>query len=495
MTSKAIGIANRGLATMEMWTRRGNTGERTSLRYGIVLMFAMILGIGCLGCKPSTNAKPAVVVDEANRPPLRVMVVGESGIAPILTQRWKGASQQGLEVQELSLTDWLALDKCATDVLLFPSSQLGEAVERKWISAMPLSLEKKFLDESQATVSDGSEAQWPAHWRQLVTYAKQAWGVPLGDNLIWIVRSDAEGSMGPWSVPQLKALTTAAAPKENTVPAANKVTLLHDVAMVTAEEAMVDRFLMVLFSQEPGQANLQTGLFFQLSNMQPRFEEPVFRQAIADFLALAALDPQGFSATHEASWQRMVEQQAAFAIASPGNWKRQDGDPSMMNLAVGALRCQDAANQESVIVDGGNAWIAAVAQATRQSSASAYFLEWLDQDDQRESLHRETRRVAPRKSGMSNLAASNPDMASYYRQSAAAASRQDVLKELRIRGGRDYRLVLGKALREMVAKPDQVDAILRDCSQEWEKITEKLGRDTQRVSLERSLQLSNMSGR
>ncbi len=70
----------------------------------------------------------------------------------------------------------------------------------------------------------------------------------------------------------------------------------------------------------------------------------------------------------------------------------------------------------------------------------------------------------------------------------------DVVTELRLRGGNRYREKLAESLSRIVQTPDQAASILQQCSQDWEEITEELGRDGQRISFERCLQLSGMSG-
>ncbi len=143
-------------------------------------------------------------------------------------------------------------------------------------------------------------------------------------------------------------------------------------------------------------------------------------------------------------------------------------------------------------VESGLGWVAAMSSDTRQSSATQYFLKWIGMSDQRNALASETSLLVPFPSELSSLTAARPEWASWTRPMAESWQNNSNILEFRIRGGEEYRSALRRCLVKILKQPEKIEALLAECSQEWESITERLGRSNQRQSLERSLQLLEM---
>jgi hypothetical protein len=57
---------------------------------------------------------------------------------------------------------------------------------------------------------------------------------------------------------------------------------------------------------------------------------------------------------------------------------------------------------------------------------------------------------------------------------------------LRLANANQYRAALADTLSKAILQPDNIDGLLQECSKQWEAITESLGRESQRISEERS---------
>jgi hypothetical protein len=130
-----------------------------------------------------------------------------------------------------------------------------------------------------------------------------------------------------------------------------------------------------------------------------------------------------------------------------------------------------------------------VARNTRQSATSHWFVTWIDDDEQRVALARESMTVSPRPESIAAVSA-RPELRSYW-ELCLRSWQSPMAMEFRFRHGLRYRQLLDRHLRQLIAGVVTPEQSMADCSLAWEALTEELGRPRQLRSLERSLQLAN----
>ncbi len=250
-------------------------------------LMSVLAFVGCDKRPVPTPSKPGA---DSQRPPLRVLVVGDVDIGPTLIQRWKGASQQALEVTTISESEWLSKDTCRTDVVVFPARDLAEAAERKWLSPLPSQLEAEHVSKNRES---DSEDAWPSVWKAQVTYGKQVWGVPLGSSMLWVATNTNSG-LESWTVDQLLALPTEKAQAEQVAKT------IESSPEDSSHAAMVDRYVMLLLARGP--LSMSSGIFFQPSNLRPKLTDPLHVRVAQELAGYVGKQGRAWGQSHEAMW-------------------------------------------------------------------------------------------------------------------------------------------------------------------------------------------------
>lgn len=446
---------------------------RKVFRMFVRLLFLGLL-VGFIGCTPKSDApKKNSSIESEDRPPLKVLLVGNANISEAIETRWKGFSSQRLTIEVSSESAFLALEKCRNDVILFPSRLLPDVVEKDWIS--PLTGKRAEAEEKHG---------WHHHWMRTAQYGKTYWGIPLGVAIPSVLLREASDNRAP--VYDLSSLPTVEVPMPNEELSAEQC------------NAIIDRFLMYIASQQQVSANLS--IFFQPLEMRNRLFDPNIMKHIMEFAKEAKKNPSLFS-SHESAWQMVRNGKAIWSIGYPNCAEEtpEISESEIQSYTAGLL--DEIGMKEGsgvfgkVLVDAGNGWLACRSRATRQSAVSNMFIEWLDQEEQRESFCLKTNHIIPRVVGIGVQSTTRPDTVPYYRLASDAWNQGTVLQELRLRGSNRYRKSLATTILSIAKDPANGTVLLKQCSQDWEKITEELGRDRQRQSLERGLQLLEVSNR
>lgn len=413
-----------------------------------------ILAFVC-GC-PKPPAKPVVSqpVDESKRPPLRVLLVDASALEKSLLVRWQGVSQQPIEFTSIDVSTFLGDKDLKTDVLIYPSAVFAESIERKWITPLPA----KFAE--QRTDDESKPLRWPDAWHTLASYGKRGWSVPVSFHTCMVLRAGEKEKRSSWTLAELQE--GSALPSE---PIEGDGHL-----------DLVDRYLACVSLQLQIAPN--SSPLFQLRNMKPRIAEAPFVEGAKVWLEAARRSPRLWSMSHEEVGQAVQSGKQTWGLGMPTIKASEMVDVRWGKLASGESQ---GSKRTSLYVDSGRSLMASISRSTRQSSASQYFLDWLDQDDQREALSREVAGVLQR----SNAMGTSPSSMVTHELNA----KRELWVDFRIPGGIRYRQALKKALVQILREPTQIQSALEKCKQEWEAITEEMGRDSQQLAMERALQL------
>jgi len=411
-----------------------------------VVAFGVCL-LGCPGSKPKSLPE-AQHASEAERPPLRIRVTGNNELVESIVRRWKSISDQPLDLQSVDSEKLLASESIKADVLIFESRCLPTLVERRWISKLP----KLVLDthSSESSNSDGN-THWPLVWRQSATYGQCLWGIPLGVPMMVIVESSEEKSppLTTWAE-RISARKSKAAK-----------TLSTDNLVATSDSLLLDRFLIIAASMNPKPS--ETGFLFNINSARSRLSEPwlgnaatVFAELYSDQLNLASVQP-------DLAWELVAKKQADWALA----WPSSRGESS------------STVQSPKSWVDSGSGLIVSLTTMNRQSSASIRFINWLNEDSQRQEFSSHTAGIQPLPERW-NVSGERIDVNRYREMMKRAFDDRFVVHELRFAESFSYRQSLIEALKRILKDPATAEVELQKCAAAWDKTTATNTREIQK---------------
>ncbi len=437
---------------------------------------------GLVGCPEGQNKEASPTVGgEESRPPLRVLMIGCPDLSEALQLRWRSASQQSLSLEPISIDEFQERRSFSADVVIYPAYLLGDVIGRGIVSPTP----KRLMLEGSTT--QYMNTSWPPHWNHVASYGKKHWGIVLGAPLPVVVQSQ-QTSLQSFQLSELIRKTTEA----SAIRSSNS-----SDAPISDDSLLSNYLLMIACTKKDAAA---TGSFFHLSDMRSRLTEKEYRQAAELLIQLHEQLPGGVGIEAVEAWQDVLREAKPWSIGRPGPASTSpEITASPDGIQVGfvnapndgihsATNTSTSVNDVGTTVDVGLGLMVSVGAMSRQSSASTFFLEWIDDDEQRLALGRITELVVPAKT--ENNLLTGPD-AQYDRCCRKAWAHGAPMLELRLSGGIQYRRRLVQAIRSFLENPQRIDEELRKCGEDWDKITIAMGRDRQRNSAEQSYLLSD----
>jgi hypothetical protein len=454
---------------------------RSSMRQlnATTIVLLLLCAVGAAGCKRQSEVvQTAVPVDDSKRPPLRILLVDSPELVSPLEIRWQTTSQQKLEITNITVDELLDKSVLDSDLIIYPAMLLGELVKREQILSMP----PKIADIARNGSGAEEIVKWPSHWVRSSTYGRKMWGVVLGAPLPMVIRPPSEES-SPFVIESLSKL---AAPNSESKPANDNMT--------DDNSWLVDRFLVFLAAEKKD--SNQLGWFFQLADMSPRLQDGEFESAAEKFILASKSQGLYWRQPMASAWDAVRRGELSWTLGYP----RANLDNSATAVAgnefvvgvygdtVPAKKRDEDNDSISVIAtfDSGRGLMASLAATNRQSAASTYFLEWLNNENQRVAFSGVTERVSSLRENA--VATQGPEEAIH--RATLAALEQSIPNELRFASAHRYRNRLQAMLEAVLANPDALKNELFKCNQDFDKITEELGRATMRNSIEKSLLLA-----
>ncbi len=423
------------------------------------LIWVVAFGICLLGCPGSKPNSPPVSkhASEAERPPLRIRVTGSNELVESVLSRWKSISDQPLDLQSVDSEKLLAAESIKADVLIFESRCLPTLVERRWISKLPKLVFDPHPSESP---SDEGNTNWPLVWRQSVTYGQCLWGIPLGVPMMVIVENSEEKSsrVATWT--------------ERISARKSKATrdLSNESRVAISDSLLLDRFLIVAASMNPQPS--ETGFLFNINSARSRLNEPWLSNAATTFAELYSDRSNLAGVQPDVAWELVANKQADWALAWPSS------------------RGESSSNVQSSKswVDLGYGLVASLTTMNRQSSASIRFINWLNEDAQRQEFSAHSPAIQPLPERWTT-SSERTDVNRYREIMKRAFDDRFVVHELRFAESFAYRQRLIEALKRVLKDPASAEVELQKCSAEWDKITATNTREIQKRRLALTLDL------
>lgn len=121
-----------------------------------LLLVTLVCSLGC------PQAKPPVVEEKRPSGPFKLLVLDDPPLAEAIEREWKAREERPLELSQATTADLLKEDKIGADAVIYPPALLGEMMRREWIETLPDSLlnnEALEVDDIFPAVRQ-SELQW-----------------------------------------------------------------------------------------------------------------------------------------------------------------------------------------------------------------------------------------------------------------------------------------------------------------------------------------------
>jgi len=490
---------------------------RSSLhRSGLAFACGSLLAIGSMlaGCTTDNGSdKPAAgqVTSEKSRadakktdkrsaaglPPLKIALVEAPELESELSLRWQTVSDQSLQMIKMSRAELLAGDVSTLDGIIFPADFIGSLFDRGWIAPVPSQVLAKFKESSPAgkEISNSNDdsssgasdpfSGWPSRWRSVSNFGGKPMAVPFGAPS-WIAITSGidpqpllelhQAIISNQNTSEISARTWDAflnraekATQENRE--ANLEVLKGALANVNAEQKryLVDRFLWMLSFSESRYRGL-----FDLFKLQARINLPDFVRTARNLRRLAVIEPNTILATPVDAWESVAAGTAKFAIGFPST----DGQQRLNRM--------NAAQKPAVLPlvwNGADGLVISMGRRTRQSASAAEFLVWVASEEQRVALQPLSARVELMESDHDrNLV--REDYRDYQTMQLLESSHLSMELTPRFLRNDQYRGMLGEALIDILRDPDQAEKRLAECKKAWDMLTDEIGKEKLRVSLE-----------
>lgn len=465
------------------------------LRRALALCVVLSSALGWLGCSsPDTDTKTDETALAFEGVSLRVNVVGDdaqggSAAADVLERlasEWQARTGSKLSIARTTEADFLAQPDLGGDVALVPSYLAGLAAERKWTAPLP-NAEGNASPLSREVFLDlrNFEAGWD----------RKSIGIPLGaPRLMLAYRADLLEKwqqQPPRTWDEYNAL----------VEFASQQTEAGMTAAVAEPTAGNWPALVFLAKAAPlAKHKDYYSALFDMDSMQPLIAGPAFVETLTAAVAGHAHVAPADDITPRSAYEQLHSGQVALALTwSSSHWAESApvaGARIAYTPLPGATRVYTPGkgNAEDVplrhvSLSNFSGIVGLVSSAAESETADAAWqlLKEFSSPDWNTQLTTAGANMLPCRETMTTdmtpwLPQDTAVAATSLGQAVAAAfAADDSLAALPIPGRDRYLASLTAALQRANSGEQTPDSALQQAAEEWDKITEELGRDTQRT--------------
>lgn len=420
--------------------------------------------VSLLGCQqePAVPPAPPKAASSAAAVELKVLVVEDAPLSQgiqLLRGEWAERSGGSLSVEEKTLAECLVAEDLSADLVVYPSRMLGTFVARDWLRPLRDSL----LKSDEVALGD----QFPLIRDRVIRHGGQVYSLSLGEPPLMLVATSESISAG---VPQM----------------------WNGVSIDTQRSAASLKFPLTaeLLARAIAHAHdlRSHSLLFDPVSMTPRVDSALFQRALKEMRAAHATEAgQGKQPcwlgwpVHEAESEQAEYQFALLPRAE------QVYDP----LLESWVKNEDS---QPLAILGWGGRLAGVSTSTRNSSSAFKLLRWLVSGQ-----------VAPQLSSRSHdtlwFRQSQINQASLWlKQTGASQQMVEVVQRLlttesaylipRIPGIDEYLSHAEEFLLENLSKQEADPQALQALVEQWEQVTERLGREQQLTAYRQHLGLA-----
>jgi len=415
----------------------------------LLLIVPLVLATGCQEKEPPP---PQTTVPTAGRgaAKLTVLVVDDPALAAgikLLRGEWAERSGGQINVEQWSVAQLLSVTEFSADLVIYPSRYVGTLVAGDWLRP----LRSKVLQNSDLSL----EEIFPLLRNFSLRYGGQIYGLSLGEP------------------PLLLASPNAASLKE--APASwDQVRLQGEGGQLDyplASELLARALAAMLPSR-------QAAGCFDAENMQPRITEPPYVRALQQMLVAGPRTSEVLLGWPTSGASELLAFAALPRAASVYNPTRELWEK---NTSV---------RYQTLLGWGGRT--ASVTRATRNSASAFKLLTWLASERTSTQLSPRSRATAwMRKSQLGEAAKWLPQDGAGGEETIAVVnallSSQHCFVLPRIPGIDKYLEVIEEEIAASMTSARSAEAVLEQAARRWEELTDRYGRDRQRVAYRKHL--------
>ncbi|MCC9608873.1 extracellular solute-binding protein [Blastopirellula sp. JC732] len=134
---------------------------------------SLITLVFTLGCP---QPKPPVVEEKRPSGPFKLLVLDDPQLADAIEREWQAREERPLELTKSTAAELLKGEKVDADAVIYPPQLLGELIAREWIEPLPESLQ----DNEALDLND----IFPAVRRMELDWGGKTYGVPFGSQTL-----------------------------------------------------------------------------------------------------------------------------------------------------------------------------------------------------------------------------------------------------------------------------------------------------------------------
>ncbi len=471
-----------------------------SLQFFAVLA-AITLAVGCRPDSPESTSNTSKPTEQS---PLRVLVVDDEPLGEAIARQWIARTESKIDVQHATYERIASAQRLPADVVVFPSSLLGQLAERGLIAPIPSeTLRGGEFDERDVF---GQVRMAEVRW------GRQPAAVPLGSpQLLLAYREDLFEALDlqppeTWEdyqhlVEQLRDPNALGDFKPES-PEAWQPTA-EPLAPGWASRLLLARAAAYVTHRD------QVAALFHPDTMAPLIAEPPFVQALEELASANKGQPERLTAAQ--TLEQLAAGKAGLAIGFPEavavsssksetltklRFAPLPGSAKIYNFPVGEWESRRDGEPTRAALVGIPGRQAAVSASAKQGQAALNFLVWLSSGEISGRTSPTSPATAPfRKSQLAEtgrwLGLEDQSANSCAGALEQSLSQQRSVMSLRIPGNQEYLAALDEAVEAVVAGKQPSAEALKSAADKWEQITDRLGRDKQQLAYRRSLNVAD----
>ncbi|MGY8766825.1 MAG: ABC transporter substrate-binding protein [Pirellulales bacterium] len=461
-------------------------------------LFCLILfTLSSVGCKDPVP-EPAVV---DNNLPISLVVIDDAHLAQTISREWLAQSDQPLEVKNLSVEELWAQKRLEADAIIYPPQLLGELVHRKWIEPIP----KSVHDNEVLTESDF----FSLIRRYEIRWDKQLYALPLGSPaIVFMYREDIfeELELAPpttWEEYQVCVETiTEAQPKLTQFPNMQSATL-EPLAPGWKANTLIARTAAYAKHRD----NLS--ILFNFASMESNLHQPAFIQAAEDLKAVEQTIPDELKELTPAEignaflegksamalgWFTRSKQKDLDRVTLPINIVQVPGSRVIFNQIQADWVPHNSGKAISVPVISSSGLVASITSRAVNTRSTALCLIRLTGSELGFPLSQESEKTTLCRNSTVPLMSNwldhrfTTELAGKY---GKALSRQlngnQTITALKIPSHQEYMQSLETAVGQLLEEETSAADALKSVSDQWNQITDRIGKDQQKRAFAESL--------
>ena len=478
------------------------------LLIGILLLF----GLSSVGCEKKSVQRLTINDDQASSTtatrtyPCNVLIVGEDWLKEPLQRQWSARQDSDFEVQTIPIDEFAAANfeiEQGIDVVIYPTNLMIELIHRGRITKLNRSIyESESFNKNDVLT----------HFRKSgIRYDSETWAVPCGGSIFALLYQPqaliGSESELPETWSQLIRLGERLNEKQDVSQNTNPS---QGIAVPLSQGWAAKSFIAIAapYARKKGRLSV----LFERRTMKPLIASEAFVRALEELKSLAKLTPESLEWSPQDILQQLVEGKLSAGMTWPNNSLIEDLNKSaVQTLRVHSLpgsntyfdesteawgtRQSTESNVESNVVNlhGMNNLLASQTKISRRPQSAVEFLKWLSESTISQTLFASNAELGPfRVTHLGDAQAWIGDQFSVefensFTSHLKEAHDQPLIMTLpNILRQSEYIAILDTEIRKYLKSDLSAKETLEKVAQQWEALTDSIGRKTQSNILRRN---------